>query len=150
MMCFITLTIHAQDIKGMLYVDLGLPSGTLWGLFNENNDLFSYDDAKAKYGQQLPSRKQWEELREKCIWQWKGDGYKVTGPNNRSIYIPAKGWCNCYGNKGEVLIGSHGAYWTSSFYKNRAWGFSFDSSICGIGSDHRCSKRSVRLILNKQ
>lgn len=30
-------------------------------------------------------------LKEKCNWKWTGRGYKVTGPNGNSIFLPTAG-----------------------------------------------------------
>lgn len=69
------------------YVDLGLPSGTLWK--NENEDgFFSDDDARDAYGNQLPTKKQWDELGSYCNWTWNGNGYWVEN-NNHAIFLPA-------------------------------------------------------------
>ena len=45
------------------YVDLGLPSGTLWKEYNENCGLITYDQARHYYGNSLPTKEQWEELK---------------------------------------------------------------------------------------
>ena len=71
------------------YVDLGLPSGTLWKHLDENGE-YTYNDAESKYGKKVPSKQQFEELLNKCKWTWTGDGYKVIGPNGNSIFFPAE------------------------------------------------------------
>ena len=45
------------------YVDLGLPSGTLWGTTNEDG-LYDYDSAVKKFGSKLPMKEQLVELKE--------------------------------------------------------------------------------------
>ena len=44
---------------------------------------------------QLPSKAQLEELRDNCTWTWTSvnniSGYRVTGPNKNSIFLPASG-----------------------------------------------------------
>ena len=44
------------------YVDLGLPSGTLWKNHYEPSLWNDYDDAIAQFGDSIPSLTQWEEL----------------------------------------------------------------------------------------
>ena len=57
-----------------------------------------YDAARAIWGApwQLPTKVQVEELLEKGEWEWTEmngcRGYKVTGPNGNSIFLPAAGW----------------------------------------------------------
>lgn len=52
-----------------------------------------YDLATKHYGEQwfMPNALQFEELIEKCHWQWQEEakGWKVTGPNGNSIFFPA-------------------------------------------------------------
>lgn len=40
----------------------------------------------------MPSTEQVRELVEKCTWEFTGAGYKVTGPNGNSIFLPAAGY----------------------------------------------------------
>ena len=63
----------------------------------------------------IPTRAEQDELREKCTWVWTTlngiEGYKVTGPNGNSIFLPAAG----YRNGTDVNDrGTHGYYWLSS------------------------------------
>ena len=57
-----------------------------------------YDAARANWGGswRLPSRTECEELIDKCTWAWTSqgghNGYKVTGPNGNSIFLPAAGF----------------------------------------------------------
>ena len=75
------------------FVDLGLPSGTLWKNVNEDTE-YTYDDAVSKFGKKVPTKQQFEELINKCTWTWTGNAYRVTGPNGNSIFLPA---CECQG-----------------------------------------------------
>ncbi|MCD8303544.1 MAG: hypothetical protein LUC86_01770, partial [Prevotellaceae bacterium] len=58
----------------------------------------SYDAARANWGGtwRLPTADEIDELIDKCDWEWttRGGhaGYKVTGPNGNSIFLPAAGW----------------------------------------------------------
>ena len=64
-----------------------------------------YDVARAKWGTpwRLPSKEECEELKDKCKWEYTTldsiEGYKVTGPNGNSIFLP--------------MIDRNGIYWTS-------------------------------------
>ena len=85
-----------------------------------DNDILSitgseeYDAARAIWGApwQLPTKAQVVELLETCEWKWTEmngcRGYKVTGPNGNSIFLPAAGWI-----QGSSLLeeGSCGSYW---------------------------------------
>lgn len=58
----------------------------------------SMDAARAQWGStwRLPTKAELEELRDKCSWTWTKqgghNGYKITGPNGHSIFLPAAGW----------------------------------------------------------
>ena len=62
----------------------------------------------------MPTKAEQDELRTKCTWDWTTqngvNGYKVTGPNGNSIFLPAAG----YMNEGTLyLAGSYGYYWST-------------------------------------
>lgn len=125
------------------YVDLGLPSGTLWKDQNEAGGFYSYDQAMAKFGSSLPTKEQLEELKNSCRWTWNGNGYKVEGPSGESIVLPAAGyrdWDGCY-------VGSYGRYWSSTPNgSENARYLYFDSGRVGMNSDYRRCGLSVRLV----
>ena len=131
------------------YVDLGLPSGTLWKNANEGGDYarYTYDEAVDRWGSKLPTKEQLGELRDKCTWTWTGNGYKVTGPNGNSITLPAAGRHYCDGDVGGV--GTLGNYWSSTPYiSGNAWYLFFKSSGVYMNDGSRCGGRSVRLVQN--
>ena len=82
-----------------------------------------YDAARANWGGtwRLPTKAELEELKNKCTWRWTTqngvNGYKVTGPNGNSIFLPAAGDCN-----GSSLdrAGEGGCYWGSSPYESNS------------------------------
>jgi len=127
------------------YVDMGLPSGTLWKAVNEG--VYDWDTAMRMYGFKIPSQGQWEELKGYCNWTWTGSGYKVTGPNGNSIVLPAAGYRNCSGDVSNV--GSSGSYWSSTNTgTERAWYLFFYSSYMNMKLNYRCNGQSVRLVHN--
>ena len=135
------------------YVDLGLPSGTKWKNANEVNaadtvyDFYTYAEAVAAFGDALPTKEQYEELKDSCQWTWNGSGYTVTGPNGHSIDLPAAGYRNCSGN--VHYVGSYGYYWSSTPYgSDDAWYLYWRSGEVGMGNDRRCLGLTVRLVKN--
>ena len=129
------------------YIDLGLPSGTLWKNANEGGDYtrYTYDEAVSRFGNKLPTKQQLEELKNKCTWTWIGNGYKVTGPNGNSINLPAAGFLDWDGNLRELL--RYGAYWSSSpDDSDFAWYLYFNSSKVHLSYAERCCGLSVRLV----
>ena len=74
-----------------------------------------YDVATSKWGQKwrMPNREEWKELIEKCMWVKEFldgiKGYRVTGPNGNSIFLPFTGI-----RFGEVVQHEGcGSYWLS-------------------------------------
>ncbi len=140
------------------YVDLGLPSGTMWAtcnvgatapieygdyfawgetapknVYNSDNYNFSespnvlssnYDVATTCWGEgwRMPTFEEFDELTNSCNWEWTDidgvNGYKVTGTNGNSIFLPAAGRGN-NGNynpytKNSDKSGEYGYYWSST------------------------------------
>ena len=94
------------------FVDLGL--SVKWYVVY---GLYTYSEAQERCENtiyHLPSDSELKELIENSIWTWNGDGYEVTGPNGKSIFLPAAGYCK----DGDTYLynGSHGYYWSSIPY----------------------------------
>ncbi len=86
------------------YIDIGSNiSGTI------------YDAARSNWGGnwRMPTKAELDELRNDCAWSWTSvngiEGYKVTGPNGNSIFLPAAG----YRIDEEI-----GYYWSATLYKD--------------------------------
>lgn len=130
------------------YVDLGLPSGTLWKSAKEQG-VFSYNTAVRRFGNSLPTDKQMQELISKCRWNWTGKGYKVTGPNGNSIFLSAAG----SPVNGKTLgIGDWGYYWTSTEDNEKtAWLLQFDiGSVRMTEGYSKSTTESVILVYTKK
>jgi len=140
-------SLHEQLIKivaGESYVDMGLPSGTLWKAENEEG-LMDFNTAKKKFKKRMPAISQWEELRKYCEWSWVGNGYEVIGPNGAMIFIPAAGYRNVSGQIGKV--GVFGNYWSSTIKnKEEAWRFGFEPDKMSMAAHSRRYGRSIRLV----
>ena len=137
------------------YVDLGLPSGTLWKTSNECNSsddhgYYTYEAAVRSFGNSLPTKVQLEELVDKCTWTWNSNkkGYDVKGANGNSIFLPAAGYRTCAGGVGNVKF--IGYYWSSTFIGSEyAWELYFDSDTHILNDGNRCGGQSVRLVQAK-
>lgn len=135
--------VAAKSVAG--YVNLGLPSGTLWKAMNEDCGLITYEQAINFYGNSLPTKDQFEELKNNCLWTWQGNGYKVKGKNGESIFLPAAGYHNCDGS--AYGAGSVGYYWSSVPGSSEdAWRLHFGSGNVSVYNGKRCGSRSVRLV----
>lgn len=134
----------------MNYIDLGLPSGTLWADTNEEG-YFTFDEAKEQFGDALPTIEQWQELINECEWLWsvKRMGMEVGGKNGNSIFLPATGY-----RAGSRLYnaGSGGYCWSSALSTGRpddAYSVYFFSDDVFLSNYCRYNGRPVRLIKNK-
>lgn len=105
------------------YVNLGLPSGTLWCKYNigasrpeECGEYFEFGSTE-KY--KCPTMEQVKELIDECAWtetKLNGvDGMMVVGPNGNSIFLPSGGFQ--YVSKKMYskcsLVGQYGYYWAA-------------------------------------
>lgn len=151
-------TAVVMNLKGITlmpqnsYVDLGLPSGTLWNSKNESG-FYDYEQAMNKFGSKMPTKGQWEELKRCCTWTWIGKGYRITGMNGNSIVLPAEGFLDCAGGRGNV--GYDGGYWScssngASSYGDEAWNLIFNGKKrLELIPDYECTRQSVRLVKRK-
>ena len=129
------------------YVDLGLPSGTKWKAANEGG-YYDYDSAIETFGDQLPTREQFEELISLCTYTWdpdrKGVNF-VSTVNGKSIFLRAAGDRNCDGYVGNV--GSRCNYWSAMpSGSDYAWYLEFKSGVVNMYEICRCFGLSVRLV----
>jgi uncharacterized protein (TIGR02145 family) len=135
------------------YVDLGL--SVHWKNSNESNPsddygFYTYDAAMKKFGSSLPTKAQLKELVDRCTWTWSDskEGYYVKGPNGNSIFLPAAGCRNCYGD--VCGVGTYGYYWSSTpIGTDYAWGLLFNSGGHRVYYYYRCDGFSVRLVQGK-
>ena len=98
------------------YVDLGLPSGTLWKPHHEDG-FYTYQEAVNRFGKSLPTISQLWELSEKCKWtlDTKSSQYRylVKGPNGNTIWIPLMGYKEI--STGKVcMYNDAGHLWSST------------------------------------
>jgi len=138
--------INNNPNKAQGWVDLGLPSGTLWKDTNEEG-LYTFIEATKKFGGNLPTKKQFDELDEYCKWTWKGTGYKVMAANGESIFFPSNG---CQTDLGFTINKKDGYYWAATLSSSKkAWYLNFDEDFQNVIEGGEFSSRhSVRLVQN--
>lgn len=94
-----------KDCEDAKFIDLGLPSGTLWAIDYEKSDkgevlYLPYEQAKQM---KLPTDKQWRELKECCKWDYVIIGDTVinicVGPNGNFIVFGNTGYINEHSEK---------------------------------------------------
>ncbi len=128
-------------------------SNTYVKSINDIGGNSSYDVARYRWGGlwRLPTKAELEELKTKCTWTWTTqgghNGYKVTGKNGKSIFLPAAGFR--YGTSLQY-DGERGNYWSSTPYEGGTYGayiLYFNSSYHSTGWDYRYYGRSVRPVV---
>ena len=118
--------------------------------------LESTDDAAtAMLGSawRMPTRDEFAELYDNCTKEYTAqngvNGYRFTGSNGNSIFLPMAG-----GRDGEGLLsnGESGFYWASTLYSEDteyAWGFLFDSSSSYETSYYRMLGQTIRPVYDR-
>lgn len=109
-------------------------TSSYYGTVDNKTVLEPEDDvAHVKLGGKwrMPTDAEWTELLTKCTWTWTAkngvNGYKVTGTNGNSIFLPAAGYRY---DTDLDFVGSYGFYWSSSLYTDdpsNAWYVYFGS-----------------------
>lgn len=80
------------------YIDLGLPSGTLWAADYEKEDgKIAYKSYPSTGNYKLPTEEQWNELKEYCKWEYRLKDVATRGYN----YIIELAFC--IGPNGNIL-----------------------------------------------
>ncbi|MBR3939266.1 MAG: DUF1566 domain-containing protein [Bacteroidales bacterium] len=117
---------------------------------NDISGNATYDVATANWGGtwRMPTKAEMEELVNNCTWTWTTqngvNGYRVTGTNGNSIFLPAAGNC---GGTSRYRIGESGYYWSSTPLEsntNYAYTLDFDSGSRIVYLDGRSRGRTVR------
>ena len=123
--------VNEENVDGHEYVDLALPSGNAWATMNYGAstetgygtyvDWNNYNVVSQSWGSnwKTPTRANFQELINYCTWTWESrdgvNGYKVTGKNGNSIFLPAAGLQkNGYGQSINSLM----FYWTKNLYQS--------------------------------
>jgi len=134
-----------EQLKSEGFVDLGLPSGTMWAASDYSDSRYTFYEA-SRFGNKLPSVQDFEELDRYCSWDWRGYGYKVTCRNGNSIFFKNNGFRNCEGNKHKT--DSQGHYWTSTKKSgtSKGWFFRTGKGYRKVTDDNTCSEKTVHLI----
>jgi len=149
--------IKFKPINNFEFVDLNLPSKTLWATCNvgakkpeEYGKLLSFDEVFSEY--ELPTSDQIEELTKFCDWKYvnyKGvNGCLVIGTNGNSIFLPAAG---CRYGTSLYNVGSRGRYWSRTLYTRcpyDAYGLLFDSDSVDWYYISRYYGQSIRCVKN--
>ena len=96
----------------------------------------------------MPTEAECQELLDNTTNEWTQvngvNGFKFTGSNGNSIFIPAAGGCS---NGSVSNVGDYGGVWSSSLDTSShgdAWNLGFVSGNCRVNGSYRYSGQSVR------
>lgn len=92
-----------------------------------------------------PTFDQINELFDECEWKWTlfngVNGFRVTGPNGNSIFLPAAGYRN-YSSGTLSNVGSYGYYWSATpvstysgnylYFSSSNWDWYYDGRAIGF------------------
>ena len=125
-----------------------------YGTVDNKTTLDLEDDvAHVKWGGswRMPTKAELNELLNNCTWTWTTqndvNGYKVTGPNGNSIFLPAAGFrlgSNLYYSGS---FGHFGHFWSGSLYESdsyNAYRLLFSSGDYGVYNYYRFLGFTVR------
>ena len=117
----------------------------------DNKEILDPEDdvAHVKWGGdwRMPTIQELRELYEECTWSYESGGYRVTGPNGNSIFLPAAG-----SRKGTSLerCGSIGHYWSATLSGNdEAVYLGFYDGTHTWDDSNRSYGRNVRPVTDK-
>ena len=121
-----------------------------WGIYKIGgktsiSPTSGHDTARENWGGtwRMPTDAEFKELSTKCKWTWTSqgghNGYKVTGPNGKSIFLPAAG--SRYGTDtyGEGVVGYYWSNTLSSSFSYYARNLGFDGG--GYDTDYDVNRR---------
>lgn len=129
------------------YVDLGLPSGTLWSASYETKDrniLFLPFKEAISYA--LPSEDQWNELISICRWSYRSIGNKLreyicTGPNGYSLSFFSCGMMST----GKIIY-AHSLYF---WLKDNSETLDRNSAYAYVSEDPNTYNKKLEIMLTK-
>ena len=115
-------------------------TGDSWGTYKIGGKTriapsSGHDTARENWGStwRMPTDSENEELCNKCTWTWTSqgghNGYKVTGPNGNSIFLPAAGWRL---GTDRYREGENGYYWSGELSSS----YSYDARYLGFNSSY--------------
>ncbi len=114
----------------------------------------TYDAARANWSStwRMPTKTEMEELVNNCTWTWTTqngvNGYRVTGPNGNSIFLPAAGYWFGSSHNG---VGMYGYYLSSTPIESGtddAYYLFFGNGYSRVGWGGRDDGHTVRPVTN--
>ena len=146
LICCSVIAVSAQKIERE-WIDLALPSGTLWAAQPEEG-YYTYNEAREAFGGQLPTEWQWNELIKSCDIEktyGKTSILKLTGKNGNTLVIPSMGMMDVSSKPHDL---DKFAFWSfTTAYYDEKYAFYFGNFI-EVGQAKK-SWRIPVLLVNK-
>ena len=116
---------------------------------SDGNLTAAYDAATVNWGSawRMPTKAEQDELQNNCTWEWTTqngvNGYKVTGTNGNSIFLPAAGYRY---STSLYNAGSYGGYWSATQHSGSTFAYHlyFGSDYYDWGDGDHDSGLAVR------
>lgn len=137
------------------YVDLGLPSGTLWATYNigasspdEPGSYFQWGDISGYTSEEdwtIPTNAQFTELLNNTTYSWDSSRSGMTfTANGKELFLFGAGYIRA-GGSNNPAYGMNGRYWSCTSYdSNYAWGLRFSSAMSMVDMVDKTFGISVR------
>lgn len=120
------------------FVDLGLPSGTLWAS-SDTNKLHTFNGAYKLFENQLPTRAQVRELFEFTMKFQSRKTIELLGKNGNKLVFPLVNW---WSYERFYLTRSYQAYESYNYIDI----YAVDSKICMHVIENYANQYNVRLV----
>ena len=145
----------AVDLRGNNtdYIDLGLPSGTLWSTsFEKESDTFLYLPYNKAISLNIPTQEQWEELMNICKWKGESGMFCCVGPNGAVLSFAKTGYIQVISEKTEI---ADSFFWIRNINNELNEVEAAHMFVCGrlyysIDRLYRGFKLPIRLVRQKQ
>ncbi len=132
----------------------GVNRSTLDSSYPQVNSISgtSYDVATVKWGKRwrIPTQSEYQELLSDCSWVWEerngSYGYKVTGPNGNSIFLPTTG----FRDGSSYYKDESGLYWAATMAEDSyPYFLLLDDSIKELRSMYKHKGYAIRPVQDK-
>jgi len=112
------------------YIDMGVPSGILWAESNVNG-YFEFEEAIERFGNELPTKEEFEELLDCCYHRWDKErkGIEFLSKNGNTLFFPAIG-DSCSDGPNINFAGQYGHYWSSTPFFDNVYSYDLYFSDC--------------------
>lgn len=144
-----SLSVKKQEYEGVTFIDMELPSGTLWAT-RTLDEMMTFSEAQ-KFS--IPSKEQWEELNNSCLLKPSYEGLLVVSTAGNSILFKAtEQHTTGKGNTYDIA-----SFWldeesskTDALYVNSGWLKVGRGCCASVGTKFKGERLPVMLVKTKE